>query len=99
GEDEFVWNSSDVGTVAMPAHDTVMDFDDTDDVLNLSDLLSDGSHTIEGINNGSGDLQLNIKDSSNNTVQEIELTGVSISGDAVAAMQSLLASGAINDGI
>ncbi|OUR89496.1 hypothetical protein A9Q92_01050 [Methylophaga sp. 42_8_T64] len=99
GEDEFVWNSSDVGTVAMPAHDTVMDFDDTDDVLNLSDLLSDGSHTIEGINNGSGDLQLNIKDSANNTVQEIELTGVSISGDAVAAMQSLLASGAINDGI
>ena len=97
--DTFIWNREDVGTSADPAHDTVMDFDASEggDVLNLSDLLADGSHTIEGVKNSSGDLQLNIK-SGSSTVQEIELSGVS--GEyAAATLQSLLASGAIDDGI
>lgn len=99
GNDEFVWNSSDVGTVGTPAHDTVEDFNGAEDVLNLSDLLSDGSHSIEGLDNGSGELQLTIKDGGGNTVQEIELSGVATAGDANATLQSLLDSGAINDGI
>jgi T1SS-143 domain-containing protein len=97
--DTFIWNREDMGVNGSPAHDTVLDFDTSEgDELNLSDLLSDGSHTIEGVDNGSGDLQLNIK-SGGNTVQEIELSGVSAGSDAAAALQSLLASGAIDDGI
>jgi Ca2+-binding RTX toxin-like protein len=99
GADEFVWNKADV---TVGTHDTVEDFNITEDVLNLSDLLSDGSHSIEGIEvgaPGSEHLQLNIKDGANNIVQEIELNGVSTGGDAVAALNSLLTSGAIDDGI
>ncbi|OUR65042.1 hypothetical protein A9Q79_03645, partial [Methylophaga sp. 42_25_T18] len=98
GADTFIWNREDVETSASPAHDKVLDFDASEgDVLNLSDLLADGSHTIEGVKNSSGDLQLNIK-SGSSTVQEIELSGVS--GEyAAATLQSLLASGAIDDGI
>ncbi|MBL4637806.1 MAG: cadherin-like domain-containing protein [Proteobacteria bacterium] len=99
GADEFVWNSADVGTIVTPAHDTVADFNTSEDELNLSDLLSDGSHSIEGIDNGSGDLQVNVKDSGGNVVQEIELAGVTTGIDAGATLQSLLDSGAINDGI
>ena len=95
GADMFVWKEAD----ADSSHDTVVDFNTAEDELNLSDLLSDGSRTIEGIDNGSGDLQLNIKDGGGNVVQEIELSGVAIVGDANATLQSLLDSGAINDGI
>jgi len=95
GADMFVWNTVD----ADSSHDTVVDFNTAEDVLNLSDLLSDGSRTIEGIDNGSGDLQLNIKDGGDNIVQEIELSGVAIAVDANSTLQSLLDSGAINDGI
>ena len=99
GDDIFIWNASDVGTVATPAHDEVTDFDASNDVLNLADLLSDGSHTIEGIQTGAGDLQLNIKDGSGGIVQEIELHGVSVTTTATQLVDDLLSSGAINDGI
>jgi T1SS-143 domain-containing protein len=96
--DTFVWNSGDEGTSGSPAHDTVVDFDATDgDELDLSDLLSGlTSQSIEGIDNGSGDLQVNIKEGAN-VVQEIELLGVATGGDAAATLQSLLDSGAIID--
>jgi T1SS-143 domain-containing protein len=100
--DTFVWNKADVG-VDTPAHDTVVDFDATEgDVLNLADLLGDSSHTIEGIEvgaPGSEHLQLNIKDGANNIVQEIELQGVTTGGNATNALDALLISGAIDDGI
>jgi Ca2+-binding RTX toxin-like protein len=103
GADLFVWNDSDVGSPVLPAHDIVNDFVAGEgDVLNLSDLLSDGSHTIEGLAVGAPGLehlQVNIKDGSDAVVQEIELAGVLIVGDAEATLQSLLDSGAINDGI
>ncbi len=99
GDDIFVWNASDVGTVVTPAHDEITDFDTNNDVLNLADLLSDGSHTIEGIETGAGDLQLNIKDGGGNVVQEIELHGVSVATTATQMLDDLLVSGAINDGI
>ncbi|MBL1320592.1 MAG: retention module-containing protein [Methylophaga sp.] len=100
GDDIFIWNSSDIGTSATPAHDEITDFDANNDVLNLADLLSDGSHSIEGITTGSGDLQLNIKDGTGDVVQEIELHGVSTTGTtATQLLDDMLSSGAINDGI
>lgn len=99
GNDEFVWNADDVSTTLTPAHDVVEDFNAAEDVINLSDLLSDGTRSIEGIDNGSGDLQLNIKDENDVTVQEIELSGVAAGTDANATLQSLLDTNVINDGI
>jgi T1SS-143 domain-containing protein len=100
GADIFVWKQGDVAT---PAHDTVTDFDVAHDELNLADLLSDPSvpHTIEGIaTTGDNNLQLNIKDASGATVQEIELQGVDMTGlDANIILQTLLDTGVINDGI
>jgi len=90
GGDQFVWNAQNIGTDNNVAHDIVEDFDAAEgDVLNLSDLLSNGSYSIEGIGvgaAGSEHLQLNIKDSVGNVVQEIELLGV----DPLAALNSLL---------
>jgi len=105
GSDIFLWNQEDIGTAVTPSHDIVTDFDVDHDQLNLSDLLSDPSipHTIEGIATGADNhLQLNINDASGNTVQQIELQGVDAThfgADANATLQSLIASGAINDGI
>jgi len=105
GSDIFIWNQEDVGTVTTPAYDTVTDFDVAHDQLNLADLLSDPSvpHTIECIATGiDNHLQLNIKDAAGSTVQEIELQGVDATyfgTDANATLQSLLATGVINDGI
>jgi len=98
GNDEFVWTADDVGHLT-PAHDVVGDFNVSEDVINLSDLLSDGTRSIEGIDNGSGDLQLNIKDVNDVTVQKIELSGVAAGTDANATLQSLLDTNVINDGI
>jgi Ca2+-binding RTX toxin-like protein len=100
GADTFSWNKADVAAVGNPpAHDTVEDFNASEDKLDLSDLLSDGSHTIEGLDNGSGELQVNIKDSSGNVVQEIELSGVSTAGNATDTLDTLLNTGVIDDGI
>lgn len=103
GNDIFVWNTADKGTAGTPSHDVVIYFDSAEgDVLNLSDLLADSSHTIEGIEVGgvgSEHLQLNIKNSDGNVVQEIELSGVATAGNPDVILQSLLNSGAIDDGI
>jgi VCBS repeat-containing protein len=115
GNDLFIWNSADVGTLSTPSLDTVTDFSGSvvnpgaraQDVLDLSDLLSDGSHTIEGLaenNTGGGGqhLQLAIKDVATNTVvQTIDLNNVSVNvGDNTSDMlNNLLANGGINDGL
>jgi Ca2+-binding RTX toxin-like protein len=98
GADMFIWNEADV---AIGTVDTVVDFNSAEDVINLSDLLSDGSHSVEGIDNttGGSHLQLDIKDSGGVVVQSIDLNGVAIVGTAEDTLQSLLNSGAINDGI
>jgi len=94
-EDVFTFTKESIDTDRVEG-DIIENFDTTEDVLNLSDLLSDGSHSIEGVDNGSGDIQLNIKDGANNIVQEIELVGVAMSD---TALQDLLATDTINDGI
>jgi len=98
GADTFIWTKGDVDSGV----DTITDFNAGEDVLNLADLLSDGSHTIEGIENtttGSSHLQLDIKDSGGSVVQSIDLTDVAIVSTVEDTLQSLLSSGAINDGI
>ncbi|MBL1320643.1 MAG: retention module-containing protein [Methylophaga sp.] len=115
GNDLFIWNGADVGVSGSPAHDEVTDFTGNTsnpgasarDVLDLSDLLSDGSYIIEGLaeNNTTGPgqhLQLSIKDAATNSVvQTIDLNNVSVNlGDNTADMlNNLLANGGINDGI
>ncbi len=100
GADEFVWYKA----AAQGSHDVVTDFNAAEgDTLNLADLLSDGSHSIEGLaaNDSSGEhLQLSIKDNGGNVVQTIDLTSV-VTTDATAAsmLDTLLLSGGIDDGI
>jgi len=115
GNDLFIWNSADVGIAGTPAHDQVTDFTGNTsnsgigarDILDLSDLLSNGSHTIEGLaeNDASGPgqhLQLSIKDAATNSVvQTIDLNNIAVNfGDNTADMlNNLLANGGIDDGI
>jgi T1SS-143 domain-containing protein len=105
GNDRFIWNKEDVGSLSSPAHDAVTDFDVDNDILDLVDLLSDGSHSIEGISigsSGSEHLQINVVNSSDHIVQEIELGSVMLGSDISAAndmLDTLLASGAIESGI
>jgi len=115
GDDLFVWQTSDAGTVSTPAQDQITNFEgntadsnaNPQDVLDLSDLLSNPSNNygIEGLDNG-GHLQLNIGviDNSGHVaapVQTIDLNNVTVNlGDNVDDMlATLLNNGAINDGI
>jgi hypothetical protein len=100
GADEFVWYKAD----ALGSHDIVIDFNPGEgDTLNLADLLSDGSHSIEGLaaSNTTGEhLQLSIKDGGGNVVQTIDLASV-VTTDATAAsmLDTLLQTGSIEDGL
>jgi len=101
GNDEFVWTKDDV---AVGTVDTITDFNISQDVLNLADLLADNSHTIEGIDNG-GELQLEVSTNpatpgTAQLVQTIDLIGVSIAAgsDAATMLNDLLTDGTINDG-
>ena len=107
GDDIFVWDPTNIGTSTAPSHDQITDFEvattigsdvSVHDVLDLSDLLSDGSHTIAGIDNG-GDLQIQITKVGSGVVQSIDLQGVSAGTDATVSLNNLLADGSINDGI
>ena len=74
------------------------------DVLDLSDLLSDGTNGIEGIvNDGHLQLKIGTIDGSGqvaNPVQTIDLSNIAVSAgdDTVAMLNTLLANGGINDG-
>ena len=100
GDDIFLWNAADMdgGT------DTVTDFDATteNDVLDLSDILSDGAtYNIAAAENG-GHLQLTITDTATNAVQQvIEVESVAVADNTAATdmLNSLLASNNIDDGI
>jgi len=101
GADSFVWNKADLGTAITPAADTVLDFTEADsDSLNLADLLSDGSHSITGVESG-GHLQIQVMDASNDIVQTIDLDNVSVADSTVAmgVVNNWLSIGIIDDGI
>jgi Ca2+-binding RTX toxin-like protein len=104
--DTFVWYKSDIPDSGVAADD-VLDFDSSDgDVIQLADLLSDSSHTLEAFavpdEVGTGQhLQLSIKDATSKEVQTIDVASVVVTSDVDATnlMNTLLASGAIEDGL
>jgi hypothetical protein len=107
GADTFIWTKADVGA-GSATRDTVVDFNPADDkdILDLSDLLSDSSHTIDGLavdnlSGGGQHFQLSIKNNGGVVVQTIDLGNMVISPgqDPSAMLNNLLNSGAINDGI
>ena len=101
-DDLFVWSKSDLGTGGTIAADQITDFDTSEnDVIDLSDVLSDGSHTIDAVMN-SGHLQLTITDtSSNQVVQTVDVNNLSVGSDAEAQnlLNTLLTNNNIDDGI
>ncbi|WP_415911976.1 retention module-containing protein [Neptuniibacter sp. QD37_11] len=101
GEDLFVWSKSDLGVDNAPAADQIVDFNTSEnDVIDLSDVLSDGSHVISAVENVDGNLQLQITDaSSSNVVQTIDLNNVAADTDVAAQLQQLLDNNNIDDGI
>lgn len=106
GADTFFWNKSDIPGSGFAA-DSINDFDASEgDVIELADLLSDSSHTLEAFAApdavGSGQhLQLSIKDGSSAEVQTINVTNTVVTSDVDATniMNTLLSSGAIEDGL
>lgn len=97
GADNFIWTKATVNTSNA---DEVLDFNSAEDTLDLSDLLSDGSHVIVGLEN-SGHLQVQVNDAGGQLVQTIDLNSVAVGSDAAAAtlLNDLLTSGTIDDGI
>ncbi|MBQ0721787.1 MAG: type I secretion C-terminal target domain-containing protein, partial [Gammaproteobacteria bacterium] len=101
GADTFIWNKADVGTLVTPAEDEVLDFNETEnDVLNLADLLSDGSHSIIGVESG-GHLQIQVKDLGGDIVQTIDLNNVAAENSTYAqgVIDNWISIGVIDDGI
>jgi hypothetical protein len=91
--DLFTWTPADLPNMGT-GHDVVSSFDVLEgDILDLSDLLQDSgvSSQIDGLavgNAGSEHLQINIKDTAGNVVQELELVDVSVF-NSVAAQTTL----------
>lgn len=91
--DAFVWTPADIPATGT-GHDVVTSFNASEgDTLDLSDLLQDSnvSNQIDGLavgNTGSEHLQINIRDTSGNVVQELELVDVSVF-NSIAAQTTL----------
>lgn len=96
----FTWTPADLPNSGM-GHDVVSSFDVSEgDILDLSDLLQDSgvSSQIDGLavgNAGSEHLQINIKDTAGNVVQELELIDVSVFNNVAAqtTLQQLIDNG------
>jgi Ca2+-binding RTX toxin-like protein len=105
GDDEFIWTVADADGGTDIVTDFAFDLDDgsaENDVLNLSDLLSDGvSNEIVAAVSG-GNLQLTVQNQADSSVlQVIELTDVAVAnqGEADLLLADLLANNNIDDGI
>jgi hypothetical protein len=95
GKDTFLWNSGDTGA------DQVTDFmtGASGDVLDISDLLTDGlAMTADSVD---GHLQLQFTDAGNNVVQTIDLNNIAVSDtlSATNLMNQLLSDGNIENGL
>jgi Ca2+-binding RTX toxin-like protein len=98
--DTFLWSKNDLPSDGFSL-DIVNDFNSVEgDILDLSDLLSDSSHSLEAVSENDY-LQLILKDTSNDIVQVVDLTNVSVFSDmdATNLMNAMLTSGAIDDGV
>jgi Ca2+-binding RTX toxin-like protein len=95
GKDTFTWQHGDQGTTLTPAVDHITDFDELNDVIDISDLLDhDGSKSSDVLENylsisktSDGSVSIDIHDpdassssaSSSSVLQSIVLDGVSYS--------------------
>jgi hypothetical protein len=92
--DTFTWTPADL-PVSGTGHDVVSSFDVSEgDTLDLSDLLQDNgvSNQIDGLavgDAGSEHLQINIRDTAGNIVQELELVDVAVF-NSIAAQTTLV---------
>ena len=98
GADTFDFNVAELGVPGDATADEINDFDAGEDVIDVADLISNGN-TIEGLD-VDGHLQIVVKDGAD-VVQTIDVNTVNIADytDATDALNSLLGSGAIDDGI
>jgi len=92
GDDVFAWELADLGTVGAPGTDTIQFFgSEGNDVLDLSDLLTDVKNN--GTADGIGDLEefLNVSLDGTDTVVSISSTGGFVDGvyDASAVDQTI----------
>ena len=102
GVDVFDFNEDDLGVSADSAADTITDFNEAQgDIINLADVLANTDNTIAGVENG-GHLQIQVTNASEGgVVQTIDVTSIAVLDDAAAqvVLNSLLISGAVDDGI
>nr|WP_318418052.1 type I secretion C-terminal target domain-containing protein [Photobacterium leiognathi] len=84
GSDSFVFKPEDLGTSAVPAQDTILDFDTTKDSdnIDLSAILSNVTDGISAdnyidITENNGSVTLHVKDNGTDVTQEITLDTVS----------------------
>jgi hypothetical protein len=78
GADTFVWNSGDQG-VSEAAVDIIKDFDVSEDVLDLSDMLDAlGADSSVGISENNGNTVISVVESGS-TTQDVVLEGVTVS--------------------
>jgi VCBS repeat-containing protein len=102
GEDLFIWNTADLGDAVTPAEDVIKDFSVAEnDVIDLSNVLGDGtSYDIDAVE-VDGVMQLQISNNSAEIVQTINVESISVIDDSDAQTQlaNLLASNNIDDGM
>ncbi len=108
GNDSFVFKSEDLGTLAAPAQDTILDFDATanTDNIDLSAILSNVTDGISAdnyidITENNGSVTLHVKDNGADVTQEITLDNVSkdalYGADASSATEAELLQKMIDD--
>ena len=102
--DTFIWNSSDLGTAATPAEDTITDFQagQGGDMLDLSDVLVDDSEPLEdylSLNFENGSTTIEVKPDVNGGVtQKIKLEGVDLSGYGGGTNDAEILNSLLSDG-
>lgn len=100
GADLFVFNDVDLGDEVTPAEDEITDFDEAEgDVIDLSDVLGNPDNSIAGMESD-GHLQIQVINGGQ-VVQTIDVNTIAVADNAAAqtALNSLISSGAVDDGI
>ncbi|PJE79474.1 Serralysin B [invertebrate metagenome] len=104
GSNIFSWSSSDSGSAAEPAEDTITDFQvgQGGDTLDLSDILAGDIEPLEdylALNFENGDTTLEVKsDVNSSATQKIKLEGVDLSSYAGASTDAEILNNLLNDG-
>lgn len=100
GADIFDFNEADMGTADAPYQDDITDFNEGEgDVIDLADVLSNPDNQIAGVEND-GHLQIQISNSEG-VIQTIDVMTIAVANDAAAqiALNDLLTSGGVDDGV